>query len=394
MTTTINSAATNRQNATLFLETIFCDAEPSAMTQLTYFQRLERTLASLAKVRVPGGMNAVHLIYVSVDKQQWINRLHQLVAHWAPDADIATRIVRYAHPSNGYEQLTQAHPDVLKGPNKQHPLRKRLFGAAAGAIPEHHTVLRMTLDDDDLWLPWQLEEVARAVSEAQYQWPERPLGIGLRQCLLAYVSDDGVGVEHVAMNRMLTGNKVFVFPPEHRGLALSYSPWGIPELMTENYRETFQRIGFELAIVENHRPGFVYMRRGDNLSGQNKTGFVTAVHGTWTAAEEQALVQQCEVQLADGSEFGPVQFGIDPPQYRINVRRSGAIVSYSTNVQEVHGSTVRCAFHLLQGSTVVAKTGYGRLTTGAFTDAPQHSRVKLYVKMPDGARESKVSHVV
>ncbi len=392
---TTEEARTKQEcDTTLFLETIFCDAEPSAMTQLTYFQRLERALESLARVRVPGGMNAVHLIYVSVDKQQWINRLHQLVAHWAPEAHIVTRIVRYAHPSDGYEQLTQAHPDVVKGPNKQNPLRKRLFGAAVGAVPEHHTILRMTLDDDDLWLPWQLEELARAVSEAQGRWPGRALGIGLRQCLLAYVSGDGVKVEHVAMNRMLTGNKVFVFPPEHRDLVLSNSPWGIPELMTENYRDSFRRIGFELAIVENHRPGFVYMRRGKNLSGQNKTGFVTATLGTWPAVEEKSLVQRCVSELAGVVDHGPVRFGIDPPQYRINVRRNGGTVFYSSNVQEVHGTTVRCAFHLLQGSTVVAKTGYGRLTTGAFTDAPPQSRVKLYVKMPDGARESKVSHVV
>lgn len=378
---------------TVVIETVFCDGETKLMTQMLYFRRFERTLLSMSRVRVPQDVRAIHIIYISSDKKQWLPRLRSAVKHFAHTSGMETRIVVYAHPSHGYPALTAGHPDVLKGPNKQAPLRNRLFLAAQLDIAPDHTLVRMTIDDDDLWLPWQLDEMIAAIDQA-YAHTEYPtFGIGLRRNFLAHVDETGVRIEDVSMSRMLTGNKAFVFPPQQREKALLYAPWNVPETMTENYREQYRAQGIDLLVFEGNRPGFVYMRRGNNLSNQQKTGFITATHEVSAVAAENALLDH----LSDPTRTSPPSegsFTIDPPVYRITVKRSGEDLSYHSNVKSAVGDDVRLAFHLLRGTVVVAKTGYGRVASGVFRNAPPGCRVKMYVQKADHSRESKVSNVV
>lgn len=378
---------------TVVIETLFCDGETKLMTQMLYFRRFEQTLLSMSRVRVPQGVRAVYVIYISSDKKQWLPRLRTAVGHFAKSWRMETKIVVYAHPSHGYPALTAGHPDVLKGPNKQAPLRNRLFLAAQLDIAADHTLVRMTIDDDDLWLPWQLEEMITAIDRAYAHTDYPAFGIGLRRNLLAHVDENGVRIEDVSMSRMLTGNKAFVFPPEQREKAMLYAPWNVPETMTENYREQYRAQGIDLLVYEGNRPGFVYMRRGTNLSIQQKTGFITATHTVSAIVTENELLGH----LSDSSRPSPISrgtFTIDPPVYRITVNRTGDGISYHSNVKSALGNDVRVAFHLLRGTTVVAKTGYGRVTSGVFRKAPAGCRVKMYVQRADQSRESKVSNVV
>lgn len=378
---------------TVVIETLFCDGETKLMTQMMYFRRFERTLLSMSRVRVPESVRAMHVIYISSDKKQWLPRLRTAVEHYAQSSRIETKIVVYAHPSHGYPALTAGHPDVLKGPNKQAPLRNRLFLAAQLDIAPDHTLVRMTIDDDDLWLPWQLEEMLKAIDRA-YEHVEYPaFGIGLRRNFLAHVDENGVRIEDVSMSRMLTGNKAFVFPPDQRDKALLYAPWNVPETMTENYRQQYRAQGIDLVVFEGNRPGFVYMRRGSNLSNQHKTGFITETHEVSTVVDENALLAHLS-EPTRTSQTSEATFTIDPPVYRITVKRGGDDVSYHSNVKSALGNNVRLAFHLLSGTTVIAKTGYGRVASGVFRNAPPGCRVKMYVQRADQSRESKVSNVV
>lgn len=389
----LGRAPGDSSDKTVVIETVFCDGETKLMTQMLYFRRFEQTLLSMSRVRVPQGVRAIHVIYISSDKKQWLPRLRTAVAHFAKTSRMETRIVVYGHPSHGYPALTAGHPDVLKGPNKQAPLRNRLFLAAQLDIASHHTLIRMTIDDDDLWLPWQLEEMITAINRAYTQAEYPAFGIGLRRNLLAHVDENGVRIEDVSMNRMLTGNKAFVFPPQQREKAYLYAPWNVPETMAENYRDQYRAQGIDLLVYEGNRPGFVYMRRGTNLSNQRKTGFIIETHAVSTVVAEKALLDHLSEQ-SPPSQPSEGTFTIDPPVYRITVNRTGDDISYHSNVKSALGNDVRLAFHLLHGTTVVAKTGYGRVASGVFHNAAPGCRVKMYVKRADQSRESKVSNVV
>ncbi|GGG64045.1 hypothetical protein GCM10011374_29480 [Kocuria dechangensis] len=384
----------------LIVETIFCDAELNLMVQRTYFARLKRTLLSLSRITVPEDLDVVHLLYVSVDKKRWLQELETLTGRLSRTSAVSFRVIPYGHPSNGYSSGGQAHPDTVKGPNKQHPLRNHLFRSTGEDVVDrpYEYIARATLDDDDLWLPWQAQEIRRVCMNLVSEPADQVVGVGLRNNFIAYSDEGGVKAQSVAMNRMLTGNKFYFYPPTAFDQIGTLSPWNVPELMTVNYRERYRRTGVDLRIQEHNVPGFVYMRRGNNLSAQQKTGYVTTEHGAADFADEAAMYESLAADRVSGM-MPPrpmeIDYGIDPAQYRISVRRqANGDVSFSTNVQEVFGGESRFAFHLLRGVEPVQKLGYGARTSGVFRDAPANCRVKIYVRAEDGRRESKVSNVV
>lgn len=383
----------------LLVETVFCDAEEDREVQRTYFARFRRTLYSLARVRVPAGLSATHLVYVSADKQRWLPELEALAAR-SPRGGIRARVVRYGHPAEGYASGGQTHPDVLKGPNKQHPLRNALFQSTEEVDPQspYDYIVRCTLDDDDLWLPWQAEEIQRVCHDLVAESVDQVVGVGLRRNLLAHSGDEGVQVQFTEMKRMLTGNKFYYYPRTAFDRLVTLSPWNVPEQMTENYRERYRATGVDLRIQEENRPGFVYLRRGSNLSAQQKTGFVTRTFGALSYPDEAEMYRALAAGAAPAGapeSMAGIRYGIDPAEYRLTVRRlPNGDVAFDTNAPEVYGTAARYAFHLLRGVETVQEQAYSPRASGVFRAAPSRCRVKIYVRSEDGRRESRMSNVV
>lgn len=253
-------------------ETMFCDYERDREVRLRYLERWLVSLRAIAEVDLPPDCLFQAVLYVSDDKVFERERLEEFLSRLEPETRSRFVIVNYTHPAEGYD-LPTTHPDLIKNPNKHAPRRDNLFAAALQhlAVRDEDWLIRIAIDDDDLWLPWHLREVARFAGQVRDE--SAIVGVGLARSLVAYISPEGVDVDEVTLSRYLSGNKFYVVPPGLHARGAKLHPWGLPEIFDEAAQARFDRVNVELVPITSNRAGWIYGRWGGNLTVDNKSPY-------------------------------------------------------------------------------------------------------------------------
>lgn len=264
-------------------ETIFCDYESDLEIRRRYLSRWLHSLASVATLTIPADVTFRHYLYVSRDKVTELNEIREFIKSLPADQQDRFQLVAYDHPESGYGYDAHSHPDHFKNPNKSAPNRDILFEKALklGQVPDWERIVRLTLDDDDLWLPWHLEEVIKAADKA-YE-PGKIIGVGLENAILAYI-DAGSG-DIVGLTKAMNGNKFYVSDRTSWNSQIKLSPWSIPETFDEDSARRLARAGVELKWIKGNKPGWVYGRWGDNLSSREKNRYYSLLVDTFSFSD-------------------------------------------------------------------------------------------------------------
>ncbi|MGP9707002.1 hypothetical protein [Brachybacterium sp. AOP24-D1-21] len=370
----------------VLLETIFCDYESDPEILGNYFSRFELTVTSLSRQEVPEGVTFRTTIYLSTDKGEWGDRVRALVARAQEAASprVEIRIHDYTHPEIGYPEGDPTRVDWAKNPSKHSPYREQLFEAAHNDVDRNSLdrLLRVTIDDDDIWLPWHVknlvEVAARAREDERVSW-DGVLAIGLLDVNLGYTGEGGVALETLALERTLTGDKYYVIDkPAELETLWPYSPWSIPEVMDLNQKRRLEQRGIGLYAVRNYVPSFVYMRWGQNLSIQRKDGLIIRTLGRTPVASPAALLDLTpdEVPHVDA----PLWFGILRGRLSVEARRNGTTVDVFTSFDDIALPDSEVCYYLMQGAEKVGMLPYSRKGRVMFRNVPPGVKVRAYHK--------------
>lgn len=384
----------------VLLETIFCDNESDPEILGKYFARFELTVASLARQEVPNGTSFRATVYLSDGKGEWGLRVRDLITSAQEDAapGVELRLHEYSHPEIGYPEGDATRVDWAKNPNKHSPYRERLFEAAHTDVDLESLdrLLRVTIDDDDLWLPWHIRnlvDIARSARQDERVGWKGVLAIGLLDTNVAYVGEDSVIVETLALERTLTGDKFYVIDePAQLDTLRPYSPWSIPEVMDKNQRRLLEKRGIGLFAARNYAPSFVYMRWGQNLSIQRKDGFIIRTLGR-TPVRVPANVLELTPDQVSYVE-APLWLGILRGRLTIKARRNGATVEVSTTFDGIASPTSEICFYLLKEGEKIGNIGYSRKGRAIFRDAPPGVKVRGFHRRDGKVVERVDSHQV
>jgi len=148
---------------------MFCDFESDTEVLSDYMNRWIHALSQLAKVEVPPEAELRHLLYLSADKSDVRNKLDDFLSALSDEIRWRFVVVEYVHPAEGYPDLAgSTHPDFIKNPNKHAPRREGLFQKALEQVGEvsSERIIRIALDDDDWWMPWQVTDIVRFAEQA------------------------------------------------------------------------------------------------------------------------------------------------------------------------------------------------------------------------------------
>ncbi|MFI7481840.1 hypothetical protein ACH9EU_05415 [Kocuria sp. M1R5S2] len=368
----------------MILESMFCDNEQDPEVLAEYFRRFAHTLRSVLRQELPEDLELLVTIYMSSDKRRWIDHAWSIIDETELPPRMVVRIWEYAHPPEGYPAGQGV--DRLKSPNKHAPYRDRLFQDAQLYVDHsvYRTVIRVAVDDDDLWLPQHAAELHRIASEGHRLFPEaKVLALGPVNCLVGYLTPDGVEVDVVSLRRTLTGDKFYsVEHPSVQDLA-TLSPWSAPEILDDEMAARLAERGITLRYVKGNRPGFVYLRWGRNLSNYRKDFHVAHTFGTFRTGGVDELA-------AVGSEALPevepeLEFGTFGQNLLVRAARAAdGSVRYSTNFESLRLPGAEICFYLLQDGRRVGVRAYGRTGSGVFPDAPENATVKAFVRNEGG----------
>lgn len=317
------------------VETNFCDFEKDPKVRQDYLERWLIAIQQLAKVRVPQNVTLKHLLYISTDKQSERAQVSSLISSFPIDLQNRFMIVDYSHPVEGYpESHGSTHIDIIKNPNKHAPRRDRLFGSVLPYLhwEQYDRLIRIAIDDDDWWMPWQVEEIIR-ISEAAFE-SESIVAVGLTQALVAYMADHKV--THAEMNRVLTGNKFFLASSEKASELAVLSPWGLPEVFTENWGENYARQGVVMKCTGDHHAGWVYGRWGKNLTVADKSKYNTEVFGEMVFENQIDLLQRLpDCVRADSLSTIP-DLSLQPRELEVYGKRDGKRIWIDSNLKDMN----------------------------------------------------------
>ncbi|MEW1978946.1 heparinase II/III family protein [Kocuria palustris] len=362
----------------VLLETMFCDNEHDPQVLADYFSRFELCLASLSAVRIPAGAEMVVTVYISTDKTQYRAAVQRILeeSRGTRDRGLRFQIVDYDHPREGYGDDERI--DWLKSPNKHAPYRDELFRKAHGSftLTDFDQLLRMAIDDDDLFLPGHIETMVDLASMALADAPGTDVVVlGPLRTYVAYIDGD-VQLHDVEMRRSLTGNKAFVVRNPTHEKVQGLSPWSVPELMTAVQRAAVHSRGQELRPVHGHRPGFVYMRWGQNLSAHRKDFHITQTHATHRLESPADLLSFVEEPVT--AELG---FEIVPLDLRATARRIGDSVTVTSNFDKLRAGGGHVCFQVYHGATRIASTPYSKRGSARFEEVPRGSVIRGFVRL-------------
>lgn len=268
-------------------ETIFCDSESNFSVLDVYFERLVKCLHSIANLDI-SGFDYRHILYISGDKSTHIEKIQNLNFAGLGDRLV---VIKYEHPEEGYN-LPGDHIDLIKNPNRSPGYRDKLFAMVGLDFEDYDFIIRIAIDDDDLWLPWHIKNIVEYVGDKYFnvEYSEKFIhGIGILNSYIAYVASDKCIVEKVELNRFICGNKFYV--SNDWGWISKWSPWSFPDLVDDAVVLKFRsRHGIQLNSLSTNDPGFIYVRRGSNLSVQNKDWCVSKKDDVITISGEDELL--------------------------------------------------------------------------------------------------------
>lgn len=372
------------QSDLVIVETMFCDNEHDQDILRTYFERFKTTLRSVLAQQLSDDIELLFTIYMSSDKRRWIDHSWSIIDNSELPSNMKVRIWEYQHPNGGYPPAQGV--DRMKSPNKHAPQRDRLFQVAHSFIdfPSYRSVIRVAIDDDDLWLKNHVSELHRVARQGHLSHPEAEiLALGPVNCMIGYVSNDGVDVDIVSMRRTLTGDKLYSLEHATVGTISTLSPWGIPEILDESMAQRLLERGITLRYVKGNAPGFIYLRWGQNLSNYRKDYHVAETYGSFKVESVESLLSYPNQNILTSQE--PVEFGTFGKKLEVRASRSSeGTVQYTTNFESLNLADSQICFYLLQGGKRIDVKAYSNRGAGAFTNAPKGVNVKAFVRNNDG----------
>lgn len=374
----------------VLLEILFCDFERDPEVLDRYFERFEHTLASLRAQEVPEGAELLATIQMSADKQPWIARAAAELRKPVASPRTRFRIFQYEHPAGGYEGGDESRIDWVKSPNKHSPYREKLFlDSHAGLhVERYDRIIRVGLDDDDLWMPWQTENICRIAETARIDpgvQHEGVLAIGMLDTLIAYADEDGFALDSVRLKRSLTGEKFHVIEhPSSLEEVAFYHATAVPERVDREFHEKRMRIGIGLYGAGGFTPGFVYMRWGQNLSRQGKEYLESKRFGSLRVSDAGAVVSilRADVPRDEGGIW--VRLPSDDRAFEVTVRREGDTLHVTSTLAAQPGKGWKVCYYLMDGSRRVDTRWYSADAEAVFEDAPAGSHVRAFLRASDG----------
>ena len=368
----------------MILETMFCDNERDESVLADYFRRFAHTLRSVLRQELPDGLELLVTVYMSSDKRRWIDRVWSIIDAAELPPNMVVGIWEYSHPAGGYPPAERV--DRLKSPNKHAPNRDRLYQEAHLHVDlsVYRSLVRVALDDDDLWLPHHAGELLRIAREGHRRFPAAEvLALGPVNCLIGYLTTDGIDVDVVSLKRTVTGNKFYTVESPTADDVATLSPWSVPEVLDEDMAQRFAQRGITLRYVKGMRPGFVYLRWGRNLSNHRKDFHVTTTFGSFVAGSVGTLAMVDPHALPTVEP--ELEFGTFGRKLEIRVTRGAdGALRYTTNFEALRLPDAQICFYLLHGGERVGVRAYGPKGSGVFPDAPANATVKAFVRNQEG----------
>lgn len=312
----------------LLMETIFADTETSYETLVRLLAMYRQSLRSIADQNYVADVSAVHITYCSVDKSQELLTLSRLINDLNDRSKLFRFVlVPYIHPKEGYPAAKTGHIDALRLPNKYFSENsKRLTQKGIARLRSESDLkfaknIRVTIDDDDLWLPWAVEELV-SIGESAFELGGRSTkAIGVANQIVYYPT--GTGRLDVAdWDLAMTGSKFFISTSFDR--LLDFTPWMLPEAFSDVQERQFRHVGVDLSIVRGSRPFFVYVRSHGNLSGMLKTDHYVGkpvtrfgVGSYYDARNVATRLVQSEMGVRKSADY---VFSVDPPSLSVRGR--------------------------------------------------------------------------
>lgn len=282
----------------IIVETIFCDYETDLEVRQRYLDRWLVSLRYLAKVRPPENSTVTYLVYISRDKVEELTSVKNILKTFPESARQRFSFMLYDHPAEGYGYDDAKHPDLRMNPNKSSSNRDRLFRRA---IKENDLrlnakwIVRMAIDDDDIWMPWHLEEVARYSKLGREA--DRIVMVGMRNIVVPYVETGSADV--VEFSRHMTGSKFYVAQEDQFVKLSGFSPWSMPESIGQPTLDRMNRYDVKIKSTNNNQPGFLYCRWGHNITSSAKNTYYHSKYFEYQFSDILSLTDDTERALAN-----------------------------------------------------------------------------------------------
>jgi hypothetical protein len=366
----------------IWLDTIFCDAETDTQVIDRYLARFMVTLQSIGRQRKPESSDIRLTVHLSRDKSHLAAKIESAFDSFSTGIRAVCKLHYYEHPADGYGVPAGSHIDQLKNPNKQPGRRERLFADSSQGVDftAYGAVIRISMDDDDLYLPGHLEQISSLADVLLTESPASPSAAGMYQCFVAHVGDDECRMRQVSFNRVIPGNKFFVVPSNQFSMLADCSPWSIPEYIDDEAAEAFQSRGIRLTLARNNQPTFVYMRRALNLSGQSKEHFVDAVHDSQRFVHEADLV----ATVAGWGHSQPaVAWQLQPLDRMLRLkcsRTAPGVIRAETNFSRMFGPEHQIAYYLMQDGARIDAKWYSSDDVVSFNAPAAPCSVRVFVR--------------
>lgn len=236
------------------------------------------------------------------------------------------------------------------------------------------------MDDDDFLLPNHFQQISFLAHSILQKSSHQVTAVGLYRQRLASLTDDGAVMTTVDFSRCIPGNKFYVIPADYFSSAADYSPWGIPELIDEEAVDRFFKQNIHLTLVRNNEPTFIYMRRGSNLSRNDKSDYIDHSYDNKRFANEQDLLNHSSA--ATSIEMPTPDMRPLPRQFHMTASRSGSgKTTVTTNFLKLFHADSTIAFYLMQGTNRIDTIWYSRNESVVFTNVPRGCSVRAFVRM-------------
>ncbi len=283
--------------ALIINETLFCDTETDEEVLSLYFSRFQRLIQSWSAQKTADAdtdWRLINVVYVSEDKAAWVEAIKLALTQSPAHPNIQHHLQTYRHPDKGYDFGPGAHIDQIKNPNKTSKFRDTLTRQATPHIRNHKWfqtaafVARTYIDDDDLVAPHHFDNIAAQSAQGLAQHRESVYAFSFADAFICYSRENGVELNAVKFKTPPVGTKVIAFRDKDK--FDSISPLSIHDRVDELAHAQFAERGIYLTLVENGNPSWCYMRRGNNLSQQDKSNFLSSVHSMATLPTEDDVL--------------------------------------------------------------------------------------------------------